>query len=121
MSELRPGQRIRVKWADPDEEFAGTIKGSTTNRGQLVHQILYDDGVTCHHNLARESWILIDSDKPSHASVMSIQAILQRRDHNRRAHAERLQAIRTDQCVARAAYAVAFLNCDDAFGLELSA
>ena len=120
VSELRPGQRIRVKWADPDEEFAGTIKGSTMEGGQRVHQILYDDGITCYHNLARESWILLDAGEPSHAQVMSIQAVLQRRGYHRRVHTERLQAIRKDHCAARAAYIVAFLDCSSAFGLELS-
>ena len=53
---LTVGDRISVYWTGDKEYYHGTVHESTSEDGELLHQIAYDDGTTVYHNLRKERW-----------------------------------------------------------------
>ena len=102
---LQVGQRVRVYWTGERQHYEGVIVNLGKERGRVIHEVQYDDGHNLWHDMANESWQLLDeTPAATQGSVHLVTAALASERARTSAQRERtrdaLRALRDQQIMA---------------------
>ena len=96
---------MRVYWTEERQHYDGVIINLGKERGRVIHEVRYDDGQNLWHDMADESWQLLDeTPAATQGSVHLVTATLAseraRANEKRERIRDALRALRDQQIMA---------------------